>query len=231
MSGGAAGVNIAYLGGPEVERLALGADEILAAVESALRAQGEGRTVIEPRVHLVPEGSERGHFNILRGVVKPLGVAGVKIVGDFVENWRRGLPSEMAILNLFDPETGMPKAILDATAITEMRTGAVTAIGARHLARRDSKVLGHIGARGTAYWNVRLLDHLFDFAEIRVHSRRPESREAFAERLSADLGKPVRATADWESCLDGADILVEASRLPAPAPLFKTAWVKPGAFV
>lgn len=231
MSGGAAGVNIAYLGGPEVERLALGADEILAAVESALRAQGEGRTVIEPRVHLVPESSERGHFNILRGVVKPLGVAGVKIVGDFVENWRRGLPSEMAILNLFDPETGMPKAIVDATAITEMRTGAVTAIGARHLARRDSKVLGHIGARGTAYWNVRLLDHLFDFAEIRVHSRRPESREAFAERLSADLGKPVRATADWESCLDGADILVEASRLPAPAPLFKTAWVKPGAFV
>src|SRR5439155_3438841 len=138
---------------------------------------------------------------ILRGYVKPLGVAGVKIVGDFVGNYERGLPSEMALLNLFSPETGMPLAVIDATAITDMRTGAVTAIGARHLARRSSKVLGHIGARGTAYWNVRLLDHLFDFDEIRVHSRRPESRDGFAAKLSADLGKKVSAVADWSSCV------------------------------
>jgi ornithine cyclodeaminase len=231
MSGGGPGVNLTYLNGPDVERLALSDAEILAAVEAALKAQGEGRTVIEPRVHLIPESSDRGHFNVLRGVVWPLGLAGVKIVGDFVENYRRGLPSEMAILNLFDPETGMPKAIVDATAITEMRTGAVTALGARYLARRESKVLGHIGARGTAYWNVRLLDSLFDFDEIRVHSRRPESRDAFAQRLSADLGKKVQVTSDWESCVRGADIVVEASRLPAPEPLLKTEWIKPGAFV
>ena len=231
MSGEPASVNLTYLGGPEVERLALSDGEILAAVEAALRAQGQGRVVIEPRVHLVPESSDRGHFNVLRGVVWPLGLAGVKVVGDFVENYRRGLPSEMALLNLFDPETGMPKAIVDATAITEMRTGAVTALGARYLARRESRVLAHIGARGTAYWNVRLLDSLFHFDEIRVHSRRPESRNAFAERLSADLGKKVVATADWESCIRGADIVVEASRLPAPAPMLKTEWIKPGAFV
>jgi ornithine cyclodeaminase len=125
----------------------------------------------------------------------------------------------------------MPRAILDATAITEMRTGAVTALGARHLARPQSRVLGHIGARGTAYWNVRLLAHLFDFDEIRVHSRRPESRLGFADRLATDLGRKVTATADWESCIRGADIVVEASRLPAPAPLLKTEWIKPGALV
>ena len=77
-----------------------------------------------------------------------------------------------------------------------MRTGALTAIGARHLARPDARVLGHVGARGTAWWNVRLLDHLFGFAEIRVHSRRPESRERFAAELASALGKPVAATAD-----------------------------------
>jgi ornithine cyclodeaminase len=231
MSGAAVGVNLTYLSGPDVERLALTDDEIISAVEAALGAQGRGRTVIEPRVHLVPESSDRGHFNVLRGVVKPLGLAGVKVVGDFVDNWRRGLPSEMAILNLFDPETGMPKAIVDATAITDMRTGAVTAIGARHLARPGSKVLGHVGTRGTAYWNVRLLDRMFDFDEIRVHSRRPESRDAFAARLAADLGKPVLATAGWEDCVRGADIVVEAARLSRPEPLLKTAWIKPGALV
>jgi ornithine cyclodeaminase len=224
-------VDITYLNGPDVEQLALTDDEILAAVGAALAAQGRGEVVIEPRVHLVPESSAKGHFNVLRGYVKPLGVAGVKIVGDFVNNFERGLPSEMALLNLFDPETGMPLAVIDATAITDMRTGAVTAIGARHLARRDSRVLGHIGARGTAYWNVRLLDRLFDFEEIRVHSRRPESRNAFAERLSRDLGKPVKATGDWESCVRGADIVVEASRLPKPEPLLKTRWIGKGALV
>jgi ornithine cyclodeaminase len=163
--------------------------------------------------------------------VKPLGVAGVKIVGDFVGNYALGLPSEMALLNLFDPVTGMPLAVIDATAITDMRTGAMTAIGARHLARKDSRILGHIGARGTAYWNVRLLDRIFDFDEIRVHSRRAESRTAFADRLARDLGKPVRAVDDWQSCVEGADIVVEASRLPAPHPHLKTAWIRPGALV
>ncbi|WP_395453406.1 ornithine cyclodeaminase family protein (plasmid) [Azospirillum melinis] len=226
-----ADISISYLNGPDVDRLALTDDEILAAVEQALHAQGSGRTVIEPRVHLIPESSAKGHFNVLRGVVKPLGVAGVKVVGDFVDNYKRGLPSEMAVLNLFDPETGMPKAFIDATGITEMRTGAVTALGAKHLARKDSRILGHIGARGTAYWNVRLLDRLFDFDEIRVHSRRPESRNGFAERLSRDLGKPVVATEDWETCVRGADIVVEASRLPEPAPLLKTGWIAKGALV
>jgi alanine dehydrogenase len=126
---------------------------------------------------------------------------------------------------------GVPTAIIDAGGLTEMRTGAVTALGAKHLARRDAKVLGHVGARGTAYWNVRLLDRLFGFEEIRVHSRRPESRDAFAERLSRDLGKPVVAVADWRSCVEGADIVVEASRLRSPEPLLKTAWIKPGALV
>jgi alanine dehydrogenase len=224
-------IDIAYLNGPDVDRLALTDDEILAAVEGALAAQGRGETVVEPRVHLVPESPAKGHFNILRGYVKPLGVAGVKVVSDYVNNFQLGLPSEMALLNLFSPETGMPLAVIDATAITDMRTGAVTAIGAKHLARKASRVLGHVGTRGTSYWNVRLLDRLFDFEEIRVHSRRPESRSAFGARLARDLGKPVRVMDDWESTIRGADIVVEAARLPKPAPLLKTAWIEKGALV
>ncbi len=224
-------IHFTYLNGPDIGRLAMTDDEILDAVEVGLKAQGEGKTVIEPRVHLEPDPAFRGHFNVLRGYVAPLDLAGVKIVGDYVDNYQRGLPSEMALLNLFDPRTGMPVALVDATAITEMRTGALTALGAKHLARKGSKVLRHVGARGTAYWNVRLLDRLFDFDEIRVHSRRPESRDAFAAKLSADLGKKVVATADWRSCLEGADIMVEASRLERPEPMLRTEWVKKGAFV
>src|SRR5919198_5646927 len=169
-----------YLHSHDVEALGMTDEEILACVEDGLRAQGRGEAVIEPRVHLVPEKDYPGHFNVLRGYLRPLNLVGVKIVGDFYRNYEVGLPSELALLNLFDPRTGAPVAVIDASGITEMRTGAVTAIGAKHLARQDARVLGHIGARGTAYWNVRLLDSLFHLDEIRVHSRRRESREAFA---------------------------------------------------
>jgi len=224
-------LSLRYINGPDIGKLALTDAEILAAVESGLAAQGKGEVSIEPRVHLTADKAFNGHFNVLRGYVAPLGYAGVKIVSDYVDNYKQGLPSELGMLNLFDPRTGAPVALINATWITDARTGAVTALGAKHLARRDSKVLGHIGARGTAYWNVRLLDSLFHFDEIRVHSRRPESRNAFAEKLSRDLGKKIIVTDDWESCVRGADIVVEASRLEKPEPMLKTEWIKRGALV
>lgn len=201
----------------------------------AVRAHGEGRTVFEPRVHLVPDNGGAGHFNVLRGHLSGTGgtsgVSGIKVVGDFVENYARGLPSELGLLTLYDPATGIPRAIMDATMITACRTGAMTAVGAQYLARPDSRVLGHVGSRGTAFWNVTLLDELFDLDEIRVTSKRPESREAFADELRAVTSTPVRVTATAAETFDGADILVEASRLTEPEPLLRTAAVQPGAFV
>ena len=225
-------VYIDYLNRFDIEALALTDAEILDAVEGALAMQGRGETEIEPRMHIRPRTPEDGHFNVLRGWIGGnIDSAGTKVVGDFVDNYRDGRPSEYGLLTLFDPHHGAPKAIVDATGITEMRTGAVTALGAKYLAPKNPKVLGHIGARGTAYWNVRLLCSLFDFDEVRIHSRRPESREAFAEQLRADLGREIIVTEDWESCLKDCDIVVEASRLPEPAPLLKTSWIKPGALV
>ena len=225
-------IHITFLNGPDIEALAITDQEILDAIEASLAAQGRGECVIEPRMHLMPKAGVDGHFNVLRGAIgAPINLAGVKVVGDFVDNYKQDLPSEVGMLTLFDPRTGIPQAIIDATAITEMRTGAVTAIGAKYLARKNSKVLAHIGARGTAWWNVRLLDKLFDFEEIRVHSARPESRNDFARRLSLDLGKTVLACDNWRDTVVGADIVVEASRLREPTPLLKTAWIKPGTFV
>jgi ornithine cyclodeaminase/alanine dehydrogenase-like protein (mu-crystallin family) len=225
------GIWLRFLSGPDIDSLGLSHADIVAAVEEAVRAHGEGQVVIEPRVHLVPDNDGAGHFNVLRGHLSGPGVSGVKVVGDFVSNFAAGLPSELGLLTLYDPRTGVPLAIMDATLITACRTGAMTAVGARYLARPDARVLGHVGARGTAFWNVVLLDELFDLDEIRVTSRRPSSREAFAEQLAEVTATPVRVGASAEEVFDGADILVEASRLTAPEPLLRTAWVKPGAFV
>ena len=220
-----------FLSGPDIAALGISNADILAAVEDAVRAHGDGQVVLEPRVHLVPDNGGAGHFNVLRGHLSAPGVSGVKVVGDFVSNYAVGLPSELGLLTLYDAETGVPLSIMDATMITASRTGAMTALGARYLARKDSRILGHVGARGTAFWNVVLLDEMFSLEEIRVTSRRPESREAFAQQLASVTRAPVRVAANPEEAFADADILVEASRLTEPQPLLRTGVVKPGAFV
>ncbi|HKA95190.1 MAG TPA: ornithine cyclodeaminase family protein [Streptosporangiaceae bacterium] len=220
-----------FLSGPDIDALGISNSEVVAAVEEAVRAHGDGRAVLEPRVHLVPDNNGAGHFNVLRGHLSAPAVSGVKVVGDFVSNYAVGLPSELGLLTLYDPGTGVPLSIMDATMITARRTGAMTAVGARYLARPDSRVLGHVGARGTAFWNVVSLDEMFDLDEIRVTSRRPESREAFARELAAVCRARVRVASNAGEAFDGADILVEASRLTEPEPLLRTGAVKPGAFV
>jgi alanine dehydrogenase len=205
--------------------LALSDAEVLDAVEAAVRAQGEGAVTLDPRVHHVPDPAFPGHFNLLRATVWPLGVTGFKVVGDYVQNHERGLPSELALVLLFDPRTGIPAAIVDATEITERRTGALTALGARELGRPGSRVLAHLGARGTAFSNVTMLDRIFDFGEIRVTSRREESRRAFGAELERALDKPVRVTDTIEEAVRGADIVVEATRLERPEPVLRTEWL------
>jgi alanine dehydrogenase len=228
------GIWLRFLSGPDIDGLGITRTEIVDAVSGVMAAHGRGQTVFEPRVHLVPANDGAGHFNVLRGHVSTLGehgISGIKVVGDFVPNYQRGLPSELALVTLYDPATGVPLAIIDATFITEARTGAMTAVGARHLARADARILGHVGARGTAFSNVTMLDAIFDFDEIRVTSRRKESREAFAEQLRAEISTPVRVTSSFEETFDGADILIEATRLTEPQPLLHPGLVRPGAFI
>lgn len=223
-----------FIAGPDIEQLGLTPADAVAAATDVVAAHGRGETVFEPRTHLVPDNDGRGHFNVLRGHVSSLGdhgVSGVKVVGDFVPNYELGLPSELALLTLYDPWTGVPQAIVDATLITEVRTGAMTAVGARHLARPDSRVLGHVGARGTAHSNVVMLDAMFDLTEIRVTSRRPESREAFAARLRDELDTPVVVTDSVAETFDGADIAVEATRLVEPASLVTPGLLAPGSLL
>jgi ornithine cyclodeaminase len=224
-------LDVLFLGHDDVERLAPSPAELIETVEDVVRAQGTGHVALEPRVHLDPGGSFRGHWNVLRAYVDPLRAAGVKVVGDFVDNYRRGLPSELGLLTLYDPETGAPTAIVDAASLTDRRTGALTAVGAKFLARGDSRVLGHVGARGTAFWNVVLLDSLFDFEEIRVTSRRPESRADFARSLEHELAKHVWVCDSVQETVEGADVVVEATRLVEPEPILRTAWLAEGAFV
>ena len=222
-------LTLTYLNGPDVAALALTDGEILEAVEAGLAAQGRGETVIEPRMHLVPGRGVDGHFNVLRGFVAPLALAGVKVVGDFVDNYRHGLPSEMGLLNLFDPATGQPVAVIDAAGLTDMRTGAVTAHRRAPPCAQVQRACSGTSARAARRTGTCACSTACSistrFACIRAG---PKAAMRSPRKLSRDLGKPVVATDDWESCVRGADIVVEASRLStARRRCCAPDWIKP----
>jgi ornithine cyclodeaminase len=225
-----AGIDILFLSKEDVESLDLSLAEIMAVIELGLKAHGQKKVIMPSKDHLALDYPEK-LFNILKGYVEPVNAAGVKVIGDFQKNYEYGLPSELALITLYRPETGAPFAIMDGTLITWMRTGAVTAVGAKYLAAARPAVLGHIGARGTAWYNVALLDLLFDFEEIRVTSQRPESRERFAAEMSQRLNKPVIAKETSAETVRDADIIIDASRLLTHQVLVKDEWVKPGALI
>ena len=224
-------VEFLFLDRHAVERLVPDTPTLLGIVEAGLAAHGRGDVVLPPKSHLHLDDRFSGHFNILPGYVGPANSAGIKVIGDYVENFRHGLPSEIALLTLYDPATGAPRALLDATVLTWLRTGAVTGIGARHLARADSRIVGHIGARGTALSNLDALASLFDLAEIRIASKRPETRERLARQVEEKLGTPARAVDDIRTACEGADIVVEATRLERPQTLLLDDWLKPGSLL
>jgi len=204
---------------------------LLQIVEGGLAAHGRREVVLPPKSHLVLDDRFNGHFNILSGYVAPADIAGVKVIGDYVDNYRVGLPSEIALLTLYDPRTGAPRALLDATQLTWLRTGAVTGIGARHLARSDSRIVGHVGARGTAFSNLQALASLFDLEEIRIASKRWETREALAREIEDKLGIRARPVDTVEAACRGADIVIEATRLEQPQVLIEDKWLKPGSLL
>lgn len=225
-----AAIEILFLSKEDIDSLELDLQDVMDAVETGLRAHGEKKVVMPSKDHLALDYPER-LFNILKGYVEPVNTAGVKVIGDFEGNYKHGLPSELALLTLYRPETGAPFAIVDATVTTWMRTGAVTALGAKYLACEKPRVLGHIGARGTSWYNVAMLDHVFDFEEVRVTSKRPHSRERFAEQMSKQLNKTVIVKETSEETVRDADIIIDASRLLEHQILVEDAWVKPGALI
>jgi len=201
---------------------------IMEVVENGLRAHGQNEVVLPPKSHIDLDDRYNGHFNVLVGWSGPVDTAGVKVIGDYVDNYKHGLPSEVGVLTLYNPRIGIPKAIMDATDLTTHRTGAVTGIGAKHLAPKSTKVIGHLGARGTAYSNIEALNVLFDIEEVRINSKRPETRKKLAEEVRTKLSLNAVAVETAEDTVKGADIVIEATRLEKPMVLIKDEWLKPG---
>ena len=155
--------------------------------------------------------------------------ASVKVVSVFPNN-KRGVPSINAVTILVDGETGEPKGMLSGGILTAIRTGAVSGLSCRYLARKDSETLGIIGAGGMAYQQVNgVVSELRSIRKVRIFSMDPAGSKALAKRCSDSLKVEAQVVEKVETCVRGSDVLVTATT--SKTPVFKGASVQEGTHV
>ena len=135
----------------------------------------------------------------------------------------------MATILLIDAQTGFLLSVMEGGLITDLRTGAATAIAAKYLARKDARIVAMIGAGVQGRMQVSGLSHVFSLSEIRVADVMADARTAFVQDMGKELGIPIRETADNEEAVRGADIVITATT--SDQVLVHNDWVARGAFV
>ena len=147
----------------------------------------------------------------------------LKAICVFPQNPRRGLDAHQGAVVLFDGQTGEIRAVMNASAVTAIRTAAVSAVATRQLAREDARELAILGAGAQARWHVEAMRAVRRFDGVRISSRTLEHAEELARRTGAE------AVATAEDAVRGADVVVTATS--SPSPVLQRDWLKPGAHV
>lgn len=155
--------------------------------------------------------------------------AGAKIVTVFPGNAAIGLASHLGVVLLFDAADGVLQAMLDASAITAIRTAAVSALATRVLSREDAKILAIIGTGVQARAHVESILAVRSITEVRVSSRNRNRGEVFVADLSDRYDCRFSASASVEEAVRGADIVCTVSN--SSTPILMGAWLAPGMHV
>lgn len=200
-------------------RAALGWDGLLATMKAALAEFSCGRVLQPVRNMLTVEEGQR-YPGIMPAVSER--AMGLKLVSFYPRNAGTGIPTHMAMILLFRPQTGGPWQFMDGRLITEMRTAAESAAATDQLASPSSHVLALLGSGVQAKAHIEALARVRSFDDVRVWSRTPEHAKCFGEEHGA-------VAMDAESAVRGADVVVTVTN--ALEPIFKGAWLKPGAHV
>jgi ornithine cyclodeaminase/alanine dehydrogenase-like protein (mu-crystallin family) len=157
----------------------------------------------------------------------PAASYGLKAVCIFPGNAARGLDAHQGGVLLFDGETGALRALVDASAVTAIRTAAVSAVATRALAREDARELAILGSGVQARSHLEAMAAARPFERARVWSRTAEHAAAFVAEAKASF--PVDAVESAEEAVRGADVVVTATS--SPEPIVRRDWLAPGAHV
>lgn len=211
----------------EVRRL-VPMDDCIEIMRGALRTLSSGDAVQPLRsATWLPDRS--GLIGVMPGYLGAPRSLGVKVVTVYPKNHERGLDSHQGAVLHFDPDDGRLLAVIDGSAVTAIRTAAVSAVATDLLARADSTRLAIIGSGVQATEHLDALRHVRSIDTVRIWSRDPEHAVVFAEREARRHGLSVAPRATVEEAVAEADIICTVTG--ATDPVLLGAWIPDGAHV
>lgn len=202
----------------------LGMDECIAVMEEALKSVSEG-TVIQPvrSVMQIPGSSVLG---LMPSYSESLEAAGAKVVTVFPSNQGTEYDAHQGVVLLFETEYGSLRAILDATAITAIRTAAVSGAATKALAPEGASVLGILGAGTQAWGHLEAMSLVRNLERVLVWSPVPGEAEDFARRGIEQFRMDIRPVPEARGAVEKADLICTVT--PAKEPILRGEWLHPG---
>jgi alanine dehydrogenase len=203
-------------------------DECIAAVEDAFRQHGEGRTSA-PKVLGMP--ATDGGFHIKAAMLgKSAPYFAAKLNGNFFHNRQRfAMPNIQGLIVLCDATNGFPLAVMDSIEITILRTGAATAVAAKHLARPDSKVVTICGCGNQGRVQLRALQRVLPLQHVWAFDLNDSQADRFARELSQELGIEVEVVKELATAVSRSAVCVTCT--PAKQYFLHKRDVVPGTFL
>jgi len=221
-------IELLYLSQENVIATGITMPDAIAVMEDALREHGLGEAENPPKPGIHPA---KAFIHAMPGYLRRKKLAGLKWVSSFSGNAGFGLPPVMGLFVLNDVQTGQPLCVMDCRWLTAMRTGAVSAVAARYLAGKNSRVVGIVGAGIQGRYNLLALAAALPGLETaRVFDINRRTADGFAAVLAGELPLRFEVGQSPQEVVERADIIVTATgRLDQP--IFKEKWIAPGALV
>ena len=218
-----------YLSRSDVEQVGLGMPEIIGALDRLFHEKGEGRVEMPPKpgIHPGPDS----FLHAMPAWVPALGAAGLKWVSAYPGNPARGLPYVAGLVVLNDPDTGLPLAVMDATWITAMRTGAASALAARYLARPESSSIGLLACGVQGRSHLEAFAAVFDLTRVVVYDVDADVARRYADEMRDVAGVEIEVVDRPRDAVDGLDLVVTSGPiLLEPHGTIEAGWLAEGAF-
>lgn len=203
-------------------------DEVIESIETLIRSGSDNRAWSAPKAVIQP-GDGRYMMAALAATDEPSLLA-VKTVVLNPDNPNHGLAQINGLVTMLDGRTGLPAAVMDGNWITAVRTAALSATAAQHLAREDSRVVGFVGTGVQARSHLDAFADMFPLEGVRIFGRGQANIDALGEH-AASKGLSVTVVASGNEALADSDIVVTSITATAKIePFLDARHMKPGSF-